>query len=594
MFTNIAAYQFASLAGLSPLRARLLECARANALKGTILLSTEGINLFVAGSASGVETLLRELRAIEGLETLTAKYSESAAQPFTRMIVRIKKEIIAFGVEGIHPARHTSPKLPARTLKQWLDEGRPITLLDTRNDYEVKLGTFRGARTLPIGHFRQFPEAVRTLPESLKTEPVVMFCTGGIRCEKAGPYMEREGFRSVFQLEGGILKYFEECGGAHYDGECFVFDQRVGVNAALRETDTVQCFVCQAPLRAGEQADPRFVPGVSCPQCAGRASQRAAAERTRRAAAFLALHEKPPGAVPYENRRPLRVPASHDGRTLIELLTAIFSHIPREEWEETCAAGRFVDAEGHPLAAESLLRAGDRCFHREPHTVEPPVDARVRIVHEDDALIVLDKPAPLPMHPCGRYNRHSLQYLLDQVYAPLNPRPAHRLDVNTTGLVVCSRTRHFARALQPQFETGQVKKTYLAEVRGSPSEDTFASDASIACKPGVIGSRAVGGAEGLPARTEFRVLERRSGTTLLEVRPLTGRTNQIRAHLWQLGLPVCGDPAYLADGRLGTAMSLAPDDPPMHLHAWRLEFIHPQTKAPVAYETKPPPWATEK
>ncbi|MCX6951128.1 MAG: rhodanese-like domain-containing protein [Verrucomicrobia bacterium] len=185
------------------------------------------------------------------------------------MLVKIKKEIIAFGIDGIDPARRPTAKLPARTLKQWLDEGRPVTLLDTRNDYEVRMGTFRGALPARIDHFREFPDAVARLPEELKERPVVMFCTGGIRCEKAGPFMERAGFKHVHQLDGGILKYFEECGGAHYDGECFVFDRRVGVDPSLRETRSVICFNCQMPLTVAEQSDPRYVPDLSCPHCAG-------------------------------------------------------------------------------------------------------------------------------------------------------------------------------------------------------------------------------------------------------------------------------------------------------------------------------------
>jgi predicted sulfurtransferase len=201
--------------------------------QSAVLLSTEGINLFVAGSRESINLLLVELRNVPGLSSLEPKISESEHQPFNRMLVRIKKEIIAFGVEGIDPGKRTSPKLPATTLKQWLDEGRTVTLLDTRNDYEVKLGTFKNAHTIGIDHFREFPDAVRKLPESMKDQPIVMFCTGGVRCEKAGPFMEMEGFRNIFQLEGGILKYFEECGSAHYDGECFVFDQRVGVDRVV-------------------------------------------------------------------------------------------------------------------------------------------------------------------------------------------------------------------------------------------------------------------------------------------------------------------------------------------------------------------------
>jgi UPF0176 protein len=264
---NIAAYKFAELTGLPELRERLKGECRSLGLKGSILLSPEGINLFIAGERAAVEALLGVIRGIPGLETLEAKFSESSEQPFNRMLVKIKQEIIAFGVEGINPARHTSPRLPAKELKRWLDEGRPVTLLDTRNTYEVKLGTFAGALTLPIRHFRKFPEAVDALPEELKQTPVVSFCTGGIRCEKAAPYLERAGFREVYQLEGGILKYFEECGGAHWEGECFVFDKRVGVDPALQETGSQLCFACQEPLTADEVKDPRYAYEVSCPYC---------------------------------------------------------------------------------------------------------------------------------------------------------------------------------------------------------------------------------------------------------------------------------------------------------------------------------------
>lgn len=271
MVINLSAYKFTPLADLVPLRARLRQVCDAARLKGTILLSEEGINLFVAGPRAAADAFLAELHAIPGLADLAPKESVSAEQPFSRMLVKIKKEIIPFGVEGIDPARRPTRKLPAPTLKQWLDEGRPVTLLDTRNDYEVRLGTFRGAVPAGVRHFRDFPEAVRRLPAELKERPVVMFCTGGIRCEKAGPFMEREGFQNVFQLDGGILKYFEECGGAHYEGECFVFDRRVGVDHALRETKSVLCFNCQTPLLEAEQSHPHYVPDRSCPHCFERA-----------------------------------------------------------------------------------------------------------------------------------------------------------------------------------------------------------------------------------------------------------------------------------------------------------------------------------
>ena len=266
---NISTYKFTPFTAeeLPALRERLKATCDRLQLRGTILLSTEGINLFVAGGREQIDALVAELRALPGLADLAPKESLSEDQPFNRMLVKIKKEIIAFGVEGIDPARKPAPKLPAKTLKQWLDEGRPVTLLDTRNDYEVRLGTFKGAIDPRIDHFRQFPDAVRKLPEELKQRPVVMFCTGGIRCEKAGPFMVREGFENVFQLDGGILKYFEECGGAHYEGECFVFDRRVGVNAELKATGSAICWNCQSPLTLIEQRDVRYVYEKTCPYC---------------------------------------------------------------------------------------------------------------------------------------------------------------------------------------------------------------------------------------------------------------------------------------------------------------------------------------
>lgn len=231
---NISAYLFAPLSGLTGLRDRLRAVCSAGELKGTILLAPEGINLFVAGRRAVVETLVAEIRSIPGLENLTPKESLSSVQPFKRMFVKIKREIIAFGEPEIDPARAPAPRLAPSTLKRWLDEGRPVVMLDTRNDYEISAGTFRGATPAGVRHFRDFPRAADRLPEAFKDQTVVTFCTGGIRCEKAAPYLLAAGFKDVYQLEGGILKYFEQCGDAHYEGTCFVFDEREAVDASLR------------------------------------------------------------------------------------------------------------------------------------------------------------------------------------------------------------------------------------------------------------------------------------------------------------------------------------------------------------------------
>ncbi len=591
--TNIAAYKFAPLADLKPLRERLIEHCKSNGLRGTILLSPEGINLFVAGPGAEIDTLLSELRAVPGLEGLAAKFSDSDHQPFRRMLVKLKQEIIAFGVEGIDPARRPAPKLAARELKRWLDEGRPVTLLDTRNDYEVKLGTFHNALPIGVQQFREFPEAVSKLPAEMKRQPIVMFCTGGIRCEKAGPYMQREGFEQIFQLDGGILKYFEECGNAHYDGECFVFDQRVGVDPTLQETATAQCHACQTPLGINDQRDPRFVAGKSCPYCFRSSEQQRAESIQRRQAAIRRVTTPLPGSEPYDNFRPVKIPAAFDGRTLLDCLMGLFGHVPGVDWRRHCDEGRMLSPAGQPVGIDHVVHTGERYLQRKPGTVEPDVNVHLRILYEDEAILVLNKPAPLPMHPCGRFNRNTLQYILGEVYKPQNPRPAHRLDANTSGVVVLSRTKHIASLLQPQFERGEISKVYLARVQGHPPDDQFDCRVAISDSSGELGSRDAVAEGGLPAHTEFRVMERfADGTSLLEVVPHTGRTNQIRVHLWHLGWPICGDQAYLPGRRLGQTQTQSLDSTPLCLLARRITFTHPLSRQRMTFESELPEWTT--
>lgn len=591
MITNISCYQFAALTELKEFRQRLLLQCKAADLKGTILLSTEGINMFVAGRREQVDALVADLRAMPGLEGLTPKYSESAEQPFRRMLVRIKKEIIAFGVEGIEPAKYTSPRLEPKVLKQWLDEGRPVVLLDTRNDYEVKLGSFKGAVIAGIDSFRDFPAAVEKLPPDMKHAQVVSFCTGGIRCEKAAPYLERAGFKHVWQLDGGILKYFEECGSSHYDGELFVFDQRVGVDPALHETGWSLCFACRAALTPEAQSDPRYRENVSCPYCFKPSDAQRRERLDQRHDAIRAAVTPLPGSVPYDQARPLTVPEACDLGTLLDCLCHNMPHISREEWRAICDAGRMLDEDQSPVSAQHVVRAGERYLHLKPAQREPDVRADVRVIFEDEAIIVLNKPAPLPAHPCGRFNRNTLQFIVQKVWSPIKPRGVHRLDANTTGVTVLCTSREFASLVQPQFERSEVDKMYLARVQGHPPQDEFTCDAPVSADAGKLGGRSVDEA-GLAAHTAFRVLARHAdGTALLEVQPRTGRTNQIRVHLWHLGFPIVGDAAYLADGAMGETQTLAVGDPPLCLHAQRMSFNHPLTKERVTFEAEGPAWA---
>ncbi len=587
---NIAAYQFVTLEDLPSLRSELRQLCLKLQLRGSILLSEEGINLFIAGARGSIDKFVVHLHGTPEFKELPIKESLSDEQPFTRMLVRIKKEIIAFGVDEVDPRKYTSRRLPAKQLKQWLDEGKPITLLDTRNDYEVKVGTFENALPIHVDEFRDFPEAVSKLPEDLKKQPIVTFCTGGIRCEKAAPYMETAGFQDVYQLDGGILKYFEECGGAHYQGDCFVFDHRVAVDPDLKETDARMCYVCQAPLTPEECRSEQYDPRVSCPYCHHLIAQRQSALIDERNKSIAKAASPLPGSVPYENYRPITVQAAFDGMSVIDFLVAKKTVLSREDWLGLISQKRIL-LRGEPVTEDHILKAGQRLQSFDPAHTEPDVRADINVLHEDDAIVVINKPGCLPMHPCGRFNRNTLEYLLRQAFQPLKIRPAHRLDANTSGLVVCSKTRKVASLLQPQFEQGRVKKTYLCRVHGHPDSDTFESTAGISKEPTEAGARTLS-PDGLSAETHFSVLSRlEDGTSLVEARPMTGRTNQIRIHLWGLGFPIVGDPLYLPEGKMGARSTLTPSDPPMCLHALKLMIEHPETGEPKELESPLPHWA---
>jgi len=586
---NIAAYKFADLSDLRPLRDELRELCLAHELLGTILLSPEGINLFVAGTRRDIDRLLTRLRNVHGLADLHAKESFSAERPFNRMLVKIKHEIIAFGVEGIAPARYTSRRLPAKQLMQWLDSGKPVTLLDTRNNFEIEAGTFRNAVAAGVDDFRDFPAAVGRLPEQLKDQPVVTFCTGGIRCEKAAPYLERAGFREVYQLDGGILKYLEECGGAHYDGQCFVFDKRVALDASLNAGGLRQCFVCQSVLSPEEYASPQYVEGQSCPRCYQTPVEAMASLIERRHAAIRKVTSPLPGSVPYDNVRPISVPLRLDGMELLDFLDAMKTHLSRQLWQEAAESGRLV-CRGEAARPGRIVRSGERFFHKMPATVEPGVSVDIEVLHEDDNIVVINKPAPLPMHPCGRFSRNTLTYILDMVYHPLKLRPLHRLDADTTGVVVLGKTRGITRNLQKQFESGQVNKTYLARVHGHPIDDTFECNVPLSTAPGEAGAR-LPHDNGAPSRTRFRVRQRLSdGTAVLEVQPLTGRTNQIRIHLWTLGYPILGDPIYKLNGLIGTGRTLELGAERLCLHASSIEFARGAHSPQERYNSPNPTW----
>jgi UPF0176 protein len=238
---NISCYKFVALPDAQDLRQPCLDNALARKLKGTILIAEEGINFFLAGNAEDVRGFVDWLRTDARLADLAPKESWSDTQPFRKMLVKVKNEIIRMNHPSIRPAEGRAPAVTPETAKRWLDqghddEGRPVVTLDTRNQFEVDAGTFQNTIHWGITKFTEFPDAVQAHLSELQDKTVISFCTGGIRCEKAAIYMRNAGLPHVYQLEGGILKYFEEVGSDHYDGGCFVFDERRAVGADLNAT----------------------------------------------------------------------------------------------------------------------------------------------------------------------------------------------------------------------------------------------------------------------------------------------------------------------------------------------------------------------
>ena len=587
---NISAYKFVQLDNVTQRREALLQVCQSLELRGTILLSCEGINLFLAGPAHAIAQFLDLLRADPAFADLQTKDSYSQTQPFRRMLVRLKKEIIAFGVDGVDPEQQTSPKLSARELAQWLDEGRSVRLLDTRNIYEYDLGTFDGAEHLNIDHFREFPEAIQQLPAEAKQQPIVMFCTGGIRCEKAGPMMEQAGFEQVYQLDGGILKYFEECGGKHYHGSCFVFDGRVALDPELQPTGNLLCFACQAVLPPAEASSDKYLFGQWCPRCYREPAERMREQLQQREAAIRGIAHSQPGCQAHDNQRKIYVPRRYAGLPLIDFLDQWHPPTTIAQWQHWIDAGQ-ITAAGREVWASRIVKEGE-CFEQSmPGTREPAINPDIRLIYEDDWLVVVDKPAPLPVHPSGRYNRNTLSSLLADAYPKQKLRVAHRLDANTSGVVVLCRTQHAARMVQPQFSDGRVDKCYVARVHGHPTWDTMECRATVSSDPQVGGARQVNIADGLECCTLFEVKRRDAdGTALIEARPLTGRTHQIRIHLSYLGHSIVGDPLYLPDHAIGEAHTVDVDAPPMCLHSACITFTHPNSGERTTFQSQIPAW----
>ncbi|RFC34494.1 MAG: UPF0176 protein [Candidatus Nitrotoga sp. MKT] len=263
-----ALYKFTKLPDYREMQNGLLNFCITQGLNGTILLAAEGINGTIAGTRAGVDALMFFLRADARLAGIEHKESYSDEMPFDRMKVRLKKEIVTLGVPGVDPNEKVGTYVDA---KDWnaLISDPDVVLIDTRNGYEYDIGTFRGAVDPHTTTFREFPAYISKNLDPAKHKKIAMFCTGGIRCEKATSFMLGQGFEEVYHLQGGILKYLENIPAEQsmWEGECFVFDQRISVGQGLKVGTHEQCFACRHPVSQEEKASPRYQAGISCPHC---------------------------------------------------------------------------------------------------------------------------------------------------------------------------------------------------------------------------------------------------------------------------------------------------------------------------------------
>jgi len=263
-----ALYKFVALEDFHELREPLLDRCTAAGTRGTLLLAHEGINGTIAGSREAIDEVLGYLRSDPRLADLEHKESLDESMPFYRMKVKVKKEIVTMGVPDIDPNQRVGTYVRPQDWNELVNDPE-VLLIDTRNDYEYGIGTFRGALDPGTTNFREFPAYVRARLDPRKHKKIAMFCTGGIRCEKASAFMLNEGFEEVYHLQGGILKYLEEVPEQEstWEGECFVFDNRVAVNHRLEKGKYDQCYGCRHPITEQDKLSDRYQQGVCCPRC---------------------------------------------------------------------------------------------------------------------------------------------------------------------------------------------------------------------------------------------------------------------------------------------------------------------------------------
>ncbi|MCC2604124.1 oxygen-dependent tRNA uridine(34) hydroxylase TrhO [Planctobacterium marinum] len=287
-----AMYKFVALENYQEIRQPLLTYMEEQGIKGTLLLASEGINGTVSGTREAIDALLAYLNQDERINPISFKESYEDTQPFYRTKVKLKKEIVTMGVEGIDPRKTVGTYVKPEDWNALISDP-DVTVIDTRNDYEIGIGTFKHAINPKTETFREFPQYVADNMDPNKNKKVAMFCTGGIRCEKSTAFMKEQGFEEVYHLEGGILKYLEDVPKEQslWEGDCFVFDNRVAVNHDLEKSHYDQCYACRLPITEEDKQSDKYESGVSCPHCFGQHSD-AQIERFREREKQIALSKE--------------------------------------------------------------------------------------------------------------------------------------------------------------------------------------------------------------------------------------------------------------------------------------------------------------
>ncbi len=268
--TVVTFYKFVALPDYADLQQPLKEICQSQNVRGTVLLAAEGINGTIAGTRHGIDTVLTHIQSDPRLVDIDIKAAFSAEPPFEKLKIRLKKEIVTIGLPEINPAQQVGTYVSPKDWNKIVADPE-VTIIDTRNDYEVGMGTFRGAQNPQTEVFNEFPNYIKENLDPKKNKKVAMFCTGGIRCEKASSYMLAQGFEEVYHLKGGILKYLEEVSKSEslWEGECFVFDERVAIGHGLEPGTYAMCYACGHPISIADQQSTDYESEVSCPHCIG-------------------------------------------------------------------------------------------------------------------------------------------------------------------------------------------------------------------------------------------------------------------------------------------------------------------------------------